>query len=54
MGGQTADFRQVSDITRTVLECHLSFMSYTVLTWDSGRIRSLMYVSQVREIHWRV
>jgi hypothetical protein len=55
MGGQTADYsRQVSDITRTVLECHLSFMSYTELTWDAGCIHMLMYGSLVRKIHRRV
>jgi hypothetical protein len=48
MGGQTADCRQVSDITRTVLECHLSFMSYADLILCAGCIR---YVSQVREMY---
>jgi len=48
MGGQTADCRQVSDITRTVLECHLSFMSYADLILYAGCIR---YVSQVREMY---
>jgi hypothetical protein len=48
MGGQTADCRQVSDITRTLLECHLSFMSYSDLILYAGCIR---YVSQVREMY---